>query len=78
VYAGVIPAGYRGRFGFHNLRHSLATYFADNDVSLPVIQSILRHAKPTTTAVYLHRVNKSQMAAQAKYLEAIRITSAAV
>jgi integrase len=76
VKAGVIPESYRGRFGFHNLRHSLATYFAANDVNLPVIQSILRHAKPTTTAVYLHRVNATQMAAQAKYLEAIKIASA--
>jgi integrase len=43
-----------------------------------VIQSILRHAKPTTTAIYLHRVNKTQMAAQAKDLEAIKVTPAAV
>ena len=61
VKAGVISKDYKGRFGFHNLRHSLATYFAANDVNLPVIQSILRHAKPGTTAVYLHRVNKTQM-----------------
>jgi len=26
VKAGVIPEGYRGRFGWHNLRHSLATF----------------------------------------------------
>lgn len=78
VKAGVISKDYKGRFGFHNLRHSLATYFAANDVNLPVIQSILRHAKPGTTAGYLHRVNKTQMAAQAKYLEAIKIISAAV
>lgn len=78
VKAGVIPKEYKGRFGFHNLRHSLATFFGNNDVNLPVIQSILRHAKPATTAVYLHRVNATQMAAQAKYLEAIKVTSAAV
>ena len=78
VKAGVIPKDYKGRFGFHNLRHSLATFFGNNDVNLPVIQSMLRHAKPTTTAVYLHRVNATQMAAQAKYLEAIKVTSAAV
>lgn len=76
--AGVIPEDYRGRFGFHNLRHSLATYFAANDVNLPVIQSILRHAKPSTTAAYTHRVNAPQMAAQAKYLEAIKVFPAAV
>lgn len=78
VKAGVLPAGYRGRFGFHNLRHSLGTFFAANDMNMPLIQSILRHAKPATTAGYVHRVNKTHMAAQAKYLEAIRVTSAAV
>jgi integrase len=76
VKAGVIPKGYKGRFGWHNLRHSLATFFAANDVNLPVIQSILRHSKPSTTALYTHRVNAAQMAAQAKFLDAIKVTSA--
>jgi integrase len=53
-------------------------FFAANDVNLPVIQSILRHAKPSTTAVYTHRVNAAQMAARAKFLDAIKVTSAAV
>jgi integrase len=73
VKAGVIPDGYKGRFGWHNLRHSLATFFASNDVNLPIIQSILRHAKPTTTAVYMHRVNSAQMSAQGKFLDAINV-----
>ena len=60
VKAGAIPAGYRGRFGWHNLRHSLATFFAANDVNLPVIQSMLRHARPGTTALYTHRVNSAR------------------
>ena len=77
VKAGVIPAGYKGRFGWHNLRHSLATFFAANEVNLPVIQSILRHAKPSTTAVYTHRVNAVQMDAQGKFLKAIKIVAAA-
>jgi integrase len=76
VKAGVIPAGYRGRFGWHNLRHSLATFFAANEVNLPVIQSVLRHSRPSTTAVYMHRVNSAQLTAQAKYLEAINLTKA--
>jgi integrase len=75
VKAGVIPAGYRGRFGWHNLRHSLATFFAANDVNLPVIQSMLRHARPGTTALYTHRVNSAQLTAQAKYLQAINIAT---
>ena len=47
------------------------------DVNLSTIQSILRHSKPSTTAVlYTHRVNAAQMAAQAKFLDAIKVTSA--
>ncbi len=34
VKAGAIPEGYEGRFGWHNLRHSLATFFAANEVNL--------------------------------------------
>ncbi len=78
VKAGVIDAEYRGRFGWHNLRHSLATFLADNDVSLSVIQRMLRHSKPTTTAIYTHRTNGVQMAAQAKFLDAIKVTSAPI
>lgn len=69
--AGVIPKGYKGRFGWHNLRHSLATFFAENGVNLPVIQAALRHAKPTTTAKYTRRKNAIQIKAQSKFLEAI-------
>jgi integrase len=77
VKAGVIPKGYRGRFGWHNLRHSLGTFLAANEVNLSVIQSILRHQKPSTTAIYTHRVNSAQMAAQGKFLDALKVTSAA-
>jgi site-specific recombinase XerD len=72
VNVGAIPARYRGRFGWHNLRHSLATFFAANGISLPIIQSMMRHAKPTTTAIYTHRVN----ATQGKCLEAINVRAA--
>lgn len=76
VKAGVIPEGYEGRFGWHNLRHSLATFLAANEVNLPVIQSVLRHAKPSTTALYTHRVNAAQLSAQEKFLEAIKVKDA--
>lgn len=74
VRAGVIPAEYRGRFGWHNLRHSFATFLASEEVTLPIIQSMMRHAKPGTTARYMHRVNSAQMGAQQKFLEAINVT----
>lgn len=75
VKAAVIPAGYRGRFGWHNLRHSLATFFGKSGFSMPVIQSSLRHTKPETTMHYLHRDNSSQMVAQEEYLKAIKMTA---
>jgi len=78
VKAAVIPEGYEGRFGWHNLRHSLATFLAANEVNLPVIQSVLRHAKPSTTALYTHRVNTAQLSAQEKFLEAIKVKTAVV
>jgi integrase len=68
VKAGVIPDGFQGRFGWHNLRHSLATFLAAHEVNLPVIQSVLRHAKPTTTAVYTHRVDTAQLNARGSFL----------
>jgi integrase len=76
VKAGVIPEGYKGRAGWHNLRHSLATYLGANEVNLPVIQSILRHAKLSTTVLYTHGVNSAQLAAQGQYLAAIGMTQA--
>jgi len=72
VKAGVIPEGYAGRFGWHNMRHSLATFLSANDVHLSVTQSILRHKKMSTTAdFYTHAVSAKQKEAQQKYLKAI-------
>jgi integrase len=72
VKAGVISEDFRGRFGWHNLRHSLATFFGSReDVSLATIQAMMRHTKPTTTALYLHRVNAAHLEAQGKFLAEI-------
>ena len=63
-----------GLFIGRNLRHSLATFFGSkDDVSLATIQTMMRHAKPSTTALYVHRVNESHLEAQGKFLAAIQI-----
>jgi hypothetical protein len=36
---------------------------------------MLRHAKPQTTARYIHSVNSKQVEAQGKYLEAIKLVT---
>jgi integrase len=73
VTAGVIGEDDKSRFGWHNLRHSLATFFASNDVHPSVIQNMLRHAKQQTTARYIHRVNDEQIQAQGLFLDAIKV-----
>lgn len=72
VVAGVIDQNDSTRFGWHNLRHSLATFFGSNDVHPSVIQTTLRHAKQQTTARYIHAVNEKQLEAQGLYLNAIK------
>jgi integrase len=76
VRAGVIEKGTSKRFGWHNLRHSLAT-FLSGEVDPAVTMKMLRH-KPlaTTMEIYTHRVNNQQQAAQGMYLEALRLKPA--
>jgi len=75
VAGGVISEGDKSRFGWHNLRHSLATFFGSNDVHPSVIQTVLRHARQQTTSRYIHSVNDKQLEAQGLYLDAIKIRS---
>ena len=75
VTAGVIVAGESTRFGWGNLRHSLATWMASN-VDLKTAQSALRHSKISTTAeVYSHRVHPNLVAAQGKFMGEIKLVS---
>jgi hypothetical protein len=60
VKSGAIPEGCAGRFGWHNMRHSLATFLSANDVHLSVTQSILRHKNMRITADVFHSCGQCQ------------------
>jgi integrase/recombinase XerD len=38
----------------HTLRHSFATHLFDDGAELPIIQSLLGHADPRDTMIYVH------------------------
>ena len=52
VELGLIAEG--ERFGWHRFRHSLSTWANETTSDITVSQTMLRHAKPDTTAIYTH------------------------
>lgn len=75
IAAGVINADESVRFGWHNLRHSLATFFGSREIPVQVIQKMLRQKKLEMTLHYVHGVNSQHMNAQKLYLDAIGVSS---
>jgi integrase len=60
------------RFGFHNLRHSLATFLVNKEQDTKTVQGLLRHANVSTTlGLYAQSVNSSMVEAQESMLKAI-------
>lgn len=41
-------------YGFHSLRHTAVTFFAESGVPLAVAQQIIGHRSPAITARYTH------------------------
>jgi integrase len=53
------------RFGFHNFRHSLATFLINKGKDVKTIQGPLRHVKSATTLdLYSQAIDASKLAAQ--------------
>ncbi len=60
------------RFGFHNLRYSLATFLINKEQDAKTVQGLLRHANVSTTlGLYAQSVNSSMVEAQESMLKAI-------
>lgn len=72
VKAGVIADGDPCRFGFHNLRHSLASFLVRSKTDPKTVQALLRHSDvKTTLQLYAHSVSADRMTAQGEVLQAI-------
>jgi integrase len=66
------------RFGFHNFRHSLATFLVNRGKDVKTIQGLLRHAKVTTTLdLYSQSIDAAKLEAQEDIALAIKSTAAA-
>jgi len=60
------------RFGFHNLRHSLASFLIRTRTDPKTVQTLLRHSDvKLTLQFYTHAVSRDRMAAAGKMLSAI-------
>ena len=60
------------RFGFHNLRHSLASFLVRTKTDPKTVQALLRHSDvKTTLQLYAHSVSADRMTAQGEVLQAI-------
>ncbi len=56
------------RFGFHNFRHSLATYLIQQGEDPDVVRRMLRHSDLPTTMLYTH-MDGQRISAQGRFLE---------
>ena len=78
IAAGVLKPdgeGEKMRFGFHTLRHSLATFLVNQNVNPTVVQKTLRHSNVTTTlGLYSHASNPERLSAQNTFFGAVSET----
>jgi integrase len=79
VKAGVLKEGEKVRFGFHNLRHSLASFLVRKGTDVKTVQKLLRHSDVATTlGIYAHSMSEDRLAAQDDVLAAMMPKSNAV
>jgi site-specific recombinase XerD len=74
VRVGILSADDQRRFGFHNLRHSLASFLVIVGTNPKVVQGLLRHSDVhTTLQLYSQSVSADRPAAQGTMLDATGI-----
>jgi integrase len=79
VKVGVLKESEKVRFGFHNLRHSLASFLIRKGTDAKTVQAMLRHSDVTTTlGIYAHSMSEDRLAAQDEMLAAMMTKSNAV
>ena len=76
IRPAAIKAGIRlvpgQRFGFHNFRHSLATFLVSRCKNTKTVQELMRHAKVTTTLeLYSQAIDAAKLEAQQEIALAI-------
>ena len=61
IYLSAIVQGGWRHYGFHSLRHFMASHLADKErTGMKVISGLLRHKNLKTTEIYLHSIDESQ------------------
>jgi len=50
------------RFGFHNYRHSLATFLVESGSNQVVVQKMLRQSNVDIPMIYIHNAKKAREA----------------
>jgi integrase len=65
IAAGVLEEDQDVRFGFHTMRHSLASFLVGRGENPTVVQKLLRHSNVTTTlGLYSRAPNQDRLTAQ--------------
>lgn len=60
------------RWGWHNLRHSLASWLVSNGVDVKTVSAMMRHSNVRTTlGIYSHAVDSNRLAAQEQFLNTL-------
>jgi len=72
IKVGVLVEGEKVRFGFHNLRHSLASFLVRQGTDAKTVQRMLRHSDIATTfGIYVHTMSEDRLTAQGEMLAAM-------